>query len=73
MYCQAFVSTTTRKMWIYDRVAAGGLDTATYNGTTAQKIALQGFKNGVYTSQAYVADADENNLTYQVTLAIQGQ
>jgi iron complex outermembrane receptor protein len=57
-----------KKDVIYDRVAAGGLDTTTYNGTTAQKIALQGFKNGVYTSQAYVADADENNLTYQVTL-----
>ena len=57
-----------KKDVIYDRVAAGGLDTATYNGTTAQKIALQGFKNGVYTSQAYVADADENNLTYQITL-----
>jgi iron complex outermembrane receptor protein len=37
-----------KKDVIYDRVAAGGLDTATYNGTTAQKIALQGFKNGVY-------------------------
>ncbi|HEY5968063.1 MAG TPA: TonB-dependent receptor [Chitinophagaceae bacterium] len=57
-----------KKDVIYDRVAAGGLDTATYTGTTAQKIALQGFKNGVYTSQAYVADADENNLTYQITL-----
>lgn len=53
----------------YNRVAAGGLDTATYNGTTAQKTTLQGFKNGVYTSQYYVADADENNLTYQLTLA----
>ncbi|TMI65949.1 MAG: TonB-dependent receptor [Bacteroidetes bacterium] len=56
-----------KKDVVYDRVAAGGLDTATYNGTTAQKIALQGFKNGVYTSQAYTADADENNLTYQLT------
>ncbi len=53
----------------YNRVARGGLDTATYNGTTAQKTTLQGFKNGVYTSQAYVADADENNLTYQLTVA----
>ncbi|RZM17865.1 MAG: TonB-dependent receptor, partial [Pedobacter sp.] len=26
-------------------------------------------KNGVYSSQAYVADADETNLTYQLTLA----
>ena len=53
----------------YNRVAAGGLDTATYNGTSADKKTLQGFKNGVYTSQSYVADADENNLTYQLTLA----
>ena len=30
---------------------------------------MQGFKNGVYSSQSYVADADENNLTYQLTLA----
>lgn len=53
----------------YNRIAAGGLDTAKYSGTTAQKTTLQGFKNGVYTSQYYVADAEENNLTYQITLA----
>lgn len=53
----------------YNRVARGGLDTATYNGSTADKTTLQGFKNGVYSSQAYTADADENNLTYQLTLA----
>jgi iron complex outermembrane receptor protein len=53
----------------YNRVAAGGLDTATWNGSSADKKTLQGFKNGVYTSQSYVADADETNLTYQVTLA----
>lgn len=53
----------------YNRVAAGGLDTANYNGTTAQKTTLQGFKNGVYSSQSYVADANENNLTYQLTVA----
>ncbi|MEP7374826.1 MAG: TonB-dependent receptor [Chitinophagaceae bacterium] len=53
----------------YSRVAYGGLDTATYNGTSAEKKSLQGFKNGVYSSQFYVADADETNLTYQVTLA----
>lgn len=53
----------------YNRVAAGGLDPANYNGTTAQKTTLQGFKNGVYSSQSYVADADENNLTYQLTVA----
>lgn len=54
---------------VYDRRAYGGLDTATYAGTKAEKTALQGFKNGVYTSQNYVANADENNFTYQLTLA----
>jgi iron complex outermembrane recepter protein len=53
----------------YNRVAYGGLDTATYAGTKAQKTTLQGFKNGVYRNQSYVADADENNLTYQLTIA----
>lgn len=53
----------------YNRVARGGLDTANYNGTTAQKTTLQGFKNGVYTSQAYVASASERNFTYQLTIA----
>lgn len=54
---------------VYNRVASGGLDTAQFNGTTAQKTQLQGFKNGVYTSQSYVASADERNFTYQVTLS----
>lgn len=54
---------------VYNRVASGGLDTATFAGTTAQKIILQGFKNGVYTSQYYASSADENNLTYQLTVA----
>jgi len=58
-----------KKDVVYNRVAYGGLDTATYEGTKAEKIALQNMKNGVYTSQAYAADADENNLTYQLTLA----
>lgn len=58
-----------KKDVVYNRVARGGLDTATYNGSTADKIALQGFKNGVYSSQAYVANADENHVTYQVTAA----
>ncbi len=53
----------------YNRTAYGGLDTATYAGTKAEKVLLQGYKNGVYRSQYYVADADENNLTYQLTLA----
>ncbi|MGG9972329.1 TonB-dependent receptor [Ferruginibacter sp. SUN002] len=53
----------------YKRTTYGGLDTATYAGTTAQKTTLQGFKNGVYTNQAYTAYASENNFTYQLTLA----
>jgi iron complex outermembrane receptor protein len=58
-----------KKDVLYDRQTYGGLDTATFNGTTAQKTTLQGFKNGVYSNQSYVANADENNLTYQVTVA----
>ncbi len=53
----------------YNRTAYGGLDTAKYAGTKAQKTTLQGFKNGVYTSQSYTANADENNFTYQLTVA----
>lgn len=53
----------------YDRNTYGGLDTATYNGSQADKVTLQGFKNSVYTSQEYTADADENNLTYNITVA----
>ncbi len=48
----------------YNRVAAGGLQTT--------DSALLALKNGVYSSQSYVADADENNLTYQLTLAYRG-
>ncbi|MBN8577320.1 MAG: TonB-dependent receptor [Cytophagales bacterium] len=58
-----------KKDVVYGRTTYGGLDTATYNGTQAQKVALQNLKNGVYSSQAYVSDAKENNLTYQLTLA----
>jgi iron complex outermembrane receptor protein len=50
-----------KKDVVYDRVATGGLQT-----NDPDLIAL---KNLVYTSQAYVADADENNVTYQLTLA----
>lgn len=53
----------------YDRKRYGGLDTSTYNGTQANKVALQGFKNGVYSNQFYVAEADERNFTYQLTVA----
>ncbi len=45
----------------YDRTAYGGLQTS-----DPDLIAL---KNGVYRSQSYVADADENNLTYQLTVS----
>jgi iron complex outermembrane receptor protein len=60
-----------KKDVVYNRKTYGGLDTATYNGTTAEKTTLQGFKNGVYSDQAYTANADENHLTYQITLAYQ--
>lgn len=53
----------------YDRQTYGGLDTATYEGTKAEKALLQGYKNGVYSSQSYQAAADENNFTYNLTLA----
>lgn len=53
----------------YKRTAYGGLDVATYEGTEAEKTRLQGFKNGVYRSQQYDSDADENNFTYNLTLA----
>ena len=45
----------------YNRTAYGGLETA--------DPALLALKNGVYSDQFYVADAEENNLTYQLTLA----
>lgn len=45
----------------YNRVAKGGLET-----TDPALIAL---KNAVYSSQQYKADADENNFTYQLTVA----
>ncbi len=50
-----------KKDVIYNRVASGGLETT--------DSALLALKNSVYSSQAYVADADENNMTYQLTLA----
>jgi iron complex outermembrane receptor protein len=58
-----------KKDALYDRRTYGGLDTAKYVGSQADKVALQGFKNGVYSNQSYVADAKENNLTYQLTVA----
>ena len=45
----------------YDRTAYGGLQT-----TNAALLAL---KNGVYSSQSYAQGAEENNLTYQLTVA----
>jgi iron complex outermembrane receptor protein len=60
-----------KKDVVYNRQAYGGLDTATYAGTKAQKTSLQGFKDGVYASQYYAANADENNFTYQLTVAYQ--
>jgi iron complex outermembrane recepter protein len=46
---------------VYDRTTYGGLET--------DDPALLALKNGVYSSQYYVADADEDNLTYNLTLA----
>ena len=45
----------------YNRAAAGGLQT-----TDPTLLAL---KNGVYSSQAYLAYADERNITYQLTVS----
>ena len=45
----------------YNRTTYGGLQT-----TDPELIAL---KNLVYSNQSYVADTDENNLTYQLTLS----
>lgn len=45
----------------YDRVASGGLLTT--------DPALLAIKNSVYSSQFYEADVQENNLTYQLTVA----
>jgi len=50
-----------KKDVLYDRIAYGGLQTS-----DPELIAL---KNGVYSSQFYVADADENNLTYQLAVS----
>lgn len=46
---------------VYNRVAAGGLQT--------NDPALIALKNSVYSSQAYDANAHENNVTYQLTVA----
>jgi iron complex outermembrane receptor protein len=53
----------------YDRVARGGLDIAASNNSDAVKAELQKIKNLVYSSQQYVASADEKNFTYSVTAA----
>jgi len=45
----------------YDRKTYGGLDTS--------DPALLAIKRSVYSDQAYVADAEENNLTYNLTVA----
>lgn len=58
-----------KKDVVYDRTTYGGLDTASYAGTKAQKTALQNLKNGVYSNQNYTANADEKNFTYLFTVA----
>lgn len=50
-----------KKDVVYNRTTYGGLQT-----TDAALLAL---KNSVYSAQAYVADAEENNITYQLTVA----
>jgi iron complex outermembrane receptor protein len=46
---------------VYDRTTYGGLETT--------DPALLALKNSVYTAQSYAADADEENLTYNLTVA----
>jgi iron complex outermembrane recepter protein len=58
-----------KKDVVYDRQTYGGLDTSKYVGSQSDKATLQGFKNLVYTNQAYVANAEEDNFTYQLTIA----
>jgi len=41
----------------------------TYGGLQTTDPALLALKSGVYSNQSYVADAKENNLTYQFTLS----
>ncbi|MDT3402564.1 TonB-dependent receptor [Mucilaginibacter terrae] len=53
----------------YNRVARGGLDIANSSYSAAVKSELQKIKNLVYSSQQYVADADEKNFTYSLTAA----
>jgi iron complex outermembrane receptor protein len=50
-----------KKDVVYDRTTYGGLQT-----TDPDLLALKAL---VYTNQSYVADADETNLTYQLTVA----
>lgn len=50
-----------KKKVSYSRVASGGLET--------DDPALIALKNTVYGNQAYASDADENNFTYNLTLA----
>ncbi|MBU6157526.1 MAG: TonB-dependent receptor [Bacteroidetes bacterium] len=65
-----------RKDVLFDRRAFGGLDTATYvnpaitaDSLTKVRTNLQNLINSVYRNQFYVANAEENNFTYQLTLA----
>jgi iron complex outermembrane receptor protein len=50
-----------KKDVVYDRTTYGGLQTT--------DPALLALKNGVYSNQSYVANAEENNFTYQLTLS----
>lgn len=44
-------------------------DRSTYGGLQTEDPDLLALKNLVYTNQSYTASADENNLTYQLTLS----
>lgn len=46
-------------------------DRTTYGGLQTTNAALLTLKNGVYSNQFYVSDAEENNITYQLTAAYQ--
>ncbi|MBC8111124.1 MAG: TonB-dependent receptor [Verrucomicrobia bacterium] len=52
----------------YDQKAVN-FDRQTYGGLQTTDPALIALKNSVYTNQAFVADAQENNLSWQLTLA----
>ena len=53
----------------YDRQTYGGLDTATYSGQKPTRYCCKVLKIQSIATKSYVADADEDNLTYNITIA----